>query len=215
MSEIIIQEINNLTNKISSSPHEYSLQLINLYKNLENTRTLNQKEILCYLLILAINDSWKELSIELNRFQIKNNENKIVLLKLSKKFKSQPYADLHKEFSYFEKVEDNEVKTLALVLSMIYEQKQLQFLSKLYSSISIFNFQLFFISKYPRIQDLLDKYGIIVKDNFVLLNSSNLILNNKTNEKIDNLQFLNKNTTDIENIVRANPSTYYFPEQLA
>lgn len=215
MSEIITQEISNLTSKLISSPYEYSLQLKNLFKNLENARALNQKEIISYLLLLAANDCWTELSLELDRLQIKDFEHKMVLHKLSKKFKSQPYVDLHKEIKYFEKVKDDEINIIASVLSLIYEQKQLNFISKIYSNISLNNFYQFFSFKYPIIQDLLEKYDITTKDNFVLLNSSKLIFNShKTNEKIENLQFLNKNTTDIENIVRANPSTYYFPEQL-
>lgn len=216
---IIQEEINNLINILYKSPMEYSLACINKLTDIQKRNNLSLSNSIVLALLYAINEDWKLMQNEIKRasFNYEDKEKNKDLLYLNlicKNFQNSPFTSLYSEIDYFEKSKDNNISIVADVFSEVYERKQIEFLSKLFISISELEFLSYFKPKHNNITDLQHKYDLKISNGFVYLKEK-VFDYGRLHKSIENLEFINKNTTLLENNVKANPFTFNFPGEMA
>lgn len=210
-------EINSLLTNLGQSPMEFSLACINKLNELQKIKNLSLANSIILCLLYAINEEWKHMQNQIKRasfiYEDKEAIKEILFLKLiCKNFQNSPFTSLYTEIKYFTMHQDSLVSLVADAFSEVYEKKQIEFLSKLFISISEADFMLYFKPKYNNIQDLQVKYNFRLSNGYVYLKEK-VFDYGRLHKSIENLEFINKNTTLLENNVRANPFTFNFPAE--
>lgn len=206
--EIIIKEFN-------FSPIEKSISILDKLFQLAKVQRLTTYQVISYSLLLCLNDKWKIAHDVINQYKSSlDKESYVLLSNMIKKFKNEPFCSIYAELNSLQNYSDESVSKIAETFIDIYEERQAEFLSKVYTSVSQKDLirQLAPLYSSSSISSYLSKYGFVSQDQFIILRKVT-IQNSFLNQMLDNFQFLNRNTIDLENIVKSNPSTIYIQEQ--
>jgi len=179
------------------------------------------------ILLLTLNERWNETRDYRSKFlstfkTINDKQYKIIetAVNIPFKLRSEPYCNIYESLQVF--AGSNSLETSQIVKSFVqvYEAKQLYFLSQMYKTMA--ELDLLSLLNNPKedvVTELYKKYGITKEKEFVSFENFTLSKIGISSEEIilsesfdfqGNLEYLDKSTTDLENIAKSNPFFYNF-----
>lgn len=210
---LLIAEIEEIYSQMMYGGATFFPRLAEKYKQLISLDKTNKQNIVNLILLLCHEECWDEAIEYVKKSDRSDNQIK-QLIKLINKFKAEPFCNIYNELIALESSENQQLSMIIQIYIYSYSQKQAEFLSKLYKSISIQNLLNLIQPVYSveSLNEYLSRYGFEFDTSKKFVNLKSMPAKSATlKEMVDNLKFINETTIQLENLVKANPSTFSFP----